>query len=261
LRPRQVTGDKHDATFELIAALEDAGIRAYVPLPDWDRLPGLYGASRFVYDPERDEYRCPRGQPLRRRHPSSRIQAWVYRAPAAVCRVCPVRAACTASRRLGRTVVRSFYAEYVDRVRAHQGTHAYAKALRKRSVGVETLFGEAKDWHGLRRFRLRRLPKVNTQALLTAAGQNLKRLLRRRGWGHRPWPGAPAAPAAWGFTSPLGCPSGRRPRHGSRPAPARGTWPPPYPSGRRAFQHPGLHSESAPSWSSPPVWPREHSGD
>jgi Transposase DDE domain len=74
--------------------------------------------------------------------------------------------------------------------------------MRKRAVWVEPLFGEAKQWHGLRRFRLRRLDGVNTEALLTAAGQNLKRLLRWQGWGRRPWPaGAGALSAA---TSPQG---------------------------------------------------------
>jgi hypothetical protein len=42
---------------------------------------------------------------------------------------------------------------------------------------VEPLFAEAKDWHGSRRFRLRTLEKVNTEALLIGAGQNVKRLL------------------------------------------------------------------------------------
>jgi hypothetical protein len=84
------------------------------------------------------------------------------------------------------------YADYVDRVRGYHQTAADQKAMRKRSVWVEPLFGEAKQWHGLRRVRLRRLPKVNIEALLTASGQNLKRLLSRRGWGRRPWPqGAP----------------------------------------------------------------------
>jgi hypothetical protein len=55
-------------------------------------------------------------------------------------------------------------------------------------VWVAPLFGEAKEWHGLRRFRLRRLWRVNTAALLTASGQNLKRLLSRAGWGRRPFP-------------------------------------------------------------------------
>ncbi len=40
----------------------------------------------------------------------------------------------------------------------------------------------------MRRFRLRRLWRVNCETLMRAAGQNLKRLLKRRGWGRRPCP-------------------------------------------------------------------------
>jgi len=47
---------------------------------------------------------------------------------------------------------------------ASRGTFPYEKALRKRRVWVEPLFGEAKDWHAMRRFRLRRLEKVNAEA-------------------------------------------------------------------------------------------------
>jgi hypothetical protein len=57
---------------------------------------------------------------------------------------------------------------------------------------VEPLFGEAKQWHGLEQFRLRGLPKVNSEAFLIAAGQNLKRLLGWRGWGRRPFPSGAA---------------------------------------------------------------------
>jgi hypothetical protein len=39
---------------------------------------------------------------------------------------------------------------------------------------------------------LRGLPKVNGEALLIAAGQNLKRLLSKFGWGRRPWPSGAA---------------------------------------------------------------------
>jgi Transposase DDE domain len=60
--------------------------------------------------------------------------------------------------------------------------------MRKRSVWVEPLCAEAKDWHGMRRFRLRLLWRVNCEALRIAAGQNLKRLLKKRGWGRRPFP-------------------------------------------------------------------------
>jgi transposase len=194
LRPRQATGDTTYGTVENIVALEDQGIRAYVPLPDFDQRTPFYGATRFTYDPERDEYRCPQDHRLRRRKAKYTEEVVVYQAEAATCAACPVRAACTTSD-AGRQVKRSFYAEYLERVRAYHQTPAYEKAMAKRKVWVEPLFGEAKDWHGLRRFRLRRLWKVNAEALLTATGQNLKRLLRKHGWGRRPWPnGAPEVP-------------------------------------------------------------------
>jgi Transposase DDE domain len=88
----------------------------------------------------------------------------------------------------GRMISRSYDEAYFDRVRSYHATEAYQKAIRKRSVWVEPLFGEAKQWHGLRRFRLRRLWRVNTEALVTASGQNLKRLVSRAGWGRRPFP-------------------------------------------------------------------------
>ena len=70
-------------------------------------------------------------------------------------------------------------------MRGYHATEAYQKALRKRKVWVEPLFAEAKDWHRLRRLRLRGLMNANIQGMLIAAGQNLKRFLAARGWGRR----------------------------------------------------------------------------
>jgi hypothetical protein len=66
LRPHHVTADTTYGTVDNIVAVEEAGIRAYVPLPDFDRRTPYYGASRFAYDAARDEYRCPEGHPLPR---------------------------------------------------------------------------------------------------------------------------------------------------------------------------------------------------
>jgi transposase len=196
IRPDQVTGDTTYGTVENIVAVEDQQIHAYVPLPDFDQRTPFYGASRFTYDPERDEYRCPQDHALPRSHAKYTEGVVVYQGDAATCNACPLKAACTGSSQ-GRQVRRSLYAEYLGRVRAYHETAAYAKAMGKRKVWVEPLFGEAKDWHGLSRFRLRRLWKVNVEALLIATGQNLKRVLRKRGWGRRPWPnGTPEAPLA-----------------------------------------------------------------
>jgi len=197
VRPKRATGDTAYGTAENIKALEDAGIRAYVPLPDWEQRTPFYGANRFTYDSGRDEYRCPQGRPLRRRKAVADQHGVQYRADAAACNACPVKTACTGSAH-GRTILRPFLAEYLERVRAYHETPAFKKAMRKRQVWVEPLFGEAKDWHGLRRFRLRGLDKVNIEALMVAAGQNLKRLLKKWGWGRRPWPTGGA-----GWPSPI----------------------------------------------------------
>jgi len=93
-----------------------------------------------------------------------------YRADAATCNACPLKAKCTTSEE-GRPLRRSFYQEYLDHVAAYHQTKAYKKAYQKRKVWIEPLFGEGQQWHGLRRFRLRGLVKVNCEGVLTATGQ------------------------------------------------------------------------------------------
>ena len=87
--------------------------------------------------------------------------------------VLQLKSKCTDSKS-GRYIFRSFFQEELDRAEAYQQTEAYQKAIRKRSVWVEPLFGEAKQFHRLRRFRLRGLEKVNIEGVLVAAGQNIK---------------------------------------------------------------------------------------
>jgi hypothetical protein len=179
LHPDQVTGDATYGTVASIVAIEDQAVRAYVPLSDVGKRPGFFGPEAFIYDAEHDVYTCLNGTMLRFRgnHYGARVRA--YQAPANACNVCPIKEQCTDSQR-GRIFTRSFDEPYLDRVRAYHETAAYRKAMRKRSVWVEPLFGERKDWHGLSRFWLRGLWKVNAEALLIATGQNLKRLLQKR---------------------------------------------------------------------------------
>ncbi len=113
-----------------------------------------------------------------------------YIADPETCDACALKSRCTDGKS-GRAVARSFGEEYYDRVRSYRGTFPYEKALRKRKVWIEPLFAEAKQWHGMERMRLRTLERVNTEVLVTAAGQNVKRLLE---FGPR-MPGR-AAPAA-----------------------------------------------------------------
>ena len=173
---RRVTGDAKYGTKEIIAAVEKAGVRAYVSMADFEKKSPYYGTSRFVYDAEQDLYECPQGEPLRLYTHSYTERVSKYRANPESCNACPLKPECTPDEN-GRVVRRSFDEEFLERVRAYRETESYKKALRKRKVWVEPMFAEAKEWHGMRRFRLRTLWRVNAETMLVAAGQNIKRML------------------------------------------------------------------------------------
>jgi transposase len=63
------------------------------------------------------------------------------------------------------------------RVRMRQRGRGYHLSQRCRKL-IEELFGEGKDWHGLRRFRRRRLSRVRQETLLIGWVLNLKRLAK-----------------------------------------------------------------------------------
>jgi hypothetical protein len=63
--PGKSTFDTKYGTIENIKAVEDAHIRAYVPLPDWEHMTPYYGPAQFTYDAAHDLYQCPQKQPLR----------------------------------------------------------------------------------------------------------------------------------------------------------------------------------------------------
>jgi len=191
LKLHQATGDATYGTIENVVAIEEAGIRAYLSLPGSGKSASFFSKDDFVYDDERDAYTCPRGEPLRLEAHDRATRRKRYRAKAEACDACPLKPKCTTNK-LGRIVMRNFDEEYLDRVRAYRETEPYRKALRKRKVWVEPLFAEAKEWHGMRRFRLRKLRKVNMEALIVAAGQNIKRLLGASRRGPRSLPQAAA---------------------------------------------------------------------
>ena len=186
IRPHHVTADGTYGTAENIKVVERWGIRAFLVPHEAGGRVGFFRKSEFAYDAEKDLYTCPAGQILRAlgdvEDIRSRGKIATYRARASACAACSLKPRCTTNKN-GRSLRRSAKDEYIDIVRAYELTEPYRKALRKRKVWIEPLFAEGKLWHGMGRFRTRTLRKVNAEALMTAAGQNVKRLLTcgRRG--------------------------------------------------------------------------------
>lgn len=141
LQPKQVTGDTKYGTIENIKAIEDSDMRAYIPLRNFEDSRGVFGKQRFVYEAEADQYRCPQGEVLRLRAHYYAEGMKFYRANSTICNGCALKSQCTTTE-TGREVRRYFDEEYVERVRAYQSTPAYQKALAKRRVWVEPLFGK-----------------------------------------------------------------------------------------------------------------------
>ena len=141
--------------------MERAGIRAYVPLTGAGKARPYFSKEEFTYDPEQDLGQCPAGKVLRPKTFRAARNQILYKTEPGTCDRCSLSRNAPTTRR----AVSFCHLEegYVDRVKSYRGTFAYEKALRKRRVWVEPLFGEAKEWHGPRRFRLRKLEKCRAR--------------------------------------------------------------------------------------------------
>lgn len=140
--------------------------------------------DNFPYNSEADTYRCPNGKELqftgthtqtnRRTGYQSRLKEYTC-ADCSGCRF--YDQCCKSSKGRNRTIQVN---EKLDRYRqqARQNLQTdHGKQLRKRrSIEIESCFGDIKHNMGIRRFHLRGLKKVNTEFILIAMAHNLRKL-------------------------------------------------------------------------------------
>jgi transposase len=143
----------------------------------------LFGAERFLYQPESNSYLCPAGRQLNYGGHSARNRTHVYIETRKRCGACAQKAQCTGSPL--KYLALHVHEPARQRARDLINTSAFVDAQRKRKK-VEALFAELKNQIGLRRLRLRRLKFVREQFFLAATAQNIKRLVRFLSHGPRP---------------------------------------------------------------------------
>ncbi len=167
------------ATTELARA-EDNQFPVLVNLPSsvegTDEQP--YHASHFVYDADKDQCICPRGEILRFDSVKRRDKAHPYNVRVYRCEsyeTCPVRWQCSSSKS-GRTVQIHPNHEALVRQREKVKDEAMRALLKKRGAIVEPVFGWVKEGMGFRRWTVRGRDKVRTQWLLLCTAMNLIRL-------------------------------------------------------------------------------------
>ena len=183
--PHQVTGDAKYGTIENIVAIEDAGIRAYVPLTDFAHRTDFYGQDDFIFDPERDEYRCPQGHPLRR-YATKRTEGVVaYRGDAGHLQRLPGQGQVHHQRPRPQgpaLVLRSTTWRRCAATTRRRPTRRRSASARS---GSSRCLPRPRSGTAYAGCGLRGLLNANIQGLLIAAGQNLKRFLAATGWGRR----------------------------------------------------------------------------
>ena len=168
---------------EALKACEDDAITAYVPPRDPEQRlkeQGRFGVADFRYDAAADLYRCPADAELRpmrgqKRKTSGKLVVR-YASRQAVCRICPLRARCLATRGKHREIERWVHEDVIDRHRARMHI-AGEDMMRRRKALAEHPFGTLKCRAGYRHFLVRGFAKVRGEWGLMALCYNFSRVL------------------------------------------------------------------------------------
>lgn len=172
-------GDKHYGTAENYRYCQREQMAAH--LGQAQAYVKGYPVSAFVYESDRDRYRCPAGHYLYYHNFKKDDQLIEYRIEqASLCANCQLRAQCTQSK-AGRSVTRPLFSELVEAGRSQTNSQAARDDRRRRKYLMEGSFADAANNHGFKRARWRGLWRQQIQDWLIAAIQNL-RILMKNAW-------------------------------------------------------------------------------
>ena len=166
---------------EEILACHEAGITAIVPktVTSGATADGRFGKADFIYDAEKNEYRCPAGQRLIWRFATIEKGLKLHRYWSSHCQSCSMKEQCTPSTE--RRVSRWEHEAVLDAMQTRLD-HA-PEMMRVRRQTVEHPFGTIKSWMGSTHFLTKTLGRVSTEMSLHVLAYNLKRVMQILGVG------------------------------------------------------------------------------
>ena len=177
IKPETIGGDKAYGYGPAVRSICEAGVKPHVGLAaqKGPHIEGIYPKEDFIHDKENDELICPAGKRLWRRTTHKRNRQIEYVSSKADCKQCAQKSLCT--RAPCRVVHRHLDKDFLDYAAELRGTDGYRISQRCRKK-VEMLFGEAKEFMGLRYARRRGYQNLMEQCLITATVQNIKRIIQ-----------------------------------------------------------------------------------
>jgi len=187
ITPQRLIGDTAYGTGPMLEwMVQDKGIEPHVPV--WEkteRNDRTFSVTDFRWDEQANEYRCPRGEPLRSewrpfKTPRSHVtqaDTIIYRSSQRACASCPLKPRCCPNTPM-RKIARSLYEQSRAVARRIADTAAYRQSRKDRKK-VEVLFAHLKRILKLDRLRLRGRRGARDEFLLAATAQNLRRMAKR----------------------------------------------------------------------------------
>jgi len=174
-----VLADKGYFKGEDILACHEAGMTPYVPKPQTsnNKAAGLFDKRDFIYDADRNEYRCPAGQVLKYRFTSVERGLTLHGYWSSNCQKCELKSKCTPAKE--RRIRRWEHEAVLDAMQERLDAVQHAMLIRKQTV--EHPFGTIKSWMGATHFLTRRLERVRTEMSLHVLAYNLKRVIQIMG--------------------------------------------------------------------------------
>lgn len=168
-----VVADTGYSSGEQGARCEQDEITAIVPRAETVNPKGkqYFCRDQFIYDRDRDSWRCPAGETLSLYKTSHTQKKKEYTSTA--CTSCPLKRQCTSAAR--RVIVRDFYED--AREAMHRRATGDPTWMKHRREMAEHPFGTMKWLMGLPRFLVRGLKKAKAELALGVLSYNLKRVI------------------------------------------------------------------------------------
>ncbi len=134
---------------------------------------------KYVYDEYYDCIICPEYQALKY-STTNREGYREYKSNPNICKNCPTRELCTASKDCVKVVQRHIWKDYEELADEARYTEKYAELYKQRKETIERVFADAKEKHAMRYTPYRGLAQVEKWVRLKFAAMNLKKFAKMK---------------------------------------------------------------------------------
>jgi transposase len=175
-----VTADVAYFAMPDLEAVQRLGTEPYVPDRRQRRADGPeqnpYHKAHFVYDPDRDTYRCPLGQALHHCGTQRQGERTLHMYRGKACQGCPAQQSGECTKAKARRIKIYGHEQALQVHAAKMKTPAAQLILGRRKAIVEPVFAVFREHLGLLRFLLRGLDNVKAEWRLLSIAHNLRKL-------------------------------------------------------------------------------------